>query len=79
VRKCKKKGAWAAQLVKNKEFNLEKVKEKFEVEFESPVVVLIKVEGCEVLVQKDGELLFKNCDNMKVIKKVAKEIYESVL
>ena len=75
VRKCKKKGAWAVQPLKQQELDLEKVKDKFETVFESPVLMLVKIDGYEVLVQKDGELLFKKCDDMKKIKEIAEEIY----
>ncbi len=75
IRKCKKKGAWAVNPLEERVLDLETIKGKFETIFTSPKVVLVKVEGYEVIVHKEGELLFKDCDEAKKIKKIAKEIY----
>jgi hypothetical protein len=80
VNKCKTKAAYSAKLSKNGKLDLSKIKKKFEVVFYSPIVVVIKIQGCEIIVHKHGELLFKDCTNKKKIEQIAKKIYnESIL
>jgi len=73
--KCKTKAAYSAKLVKKNKLNLDKVAEKYEVILETPILLVINSKAGEVIVHGYGELLFKKCENIDLMKKVAEEIY----
>jgi len=74
--KCKTRAAYSAKLRKPGKLDLEKIKRKFEVVLETPILLVIKGEGIEVIVHQYGELVFKKCDYMELMERIAKEIYE---
>lgn len=74
--KCKTKVAYSAKLKKQGKLDLEKIKEKFEVILDTPILLVVKVEGVEVIVHGYGELLFKKCEDVELMKKIAEKIYE---
>ena len=76
IAKCKTKAAYAAKLKKQGRLDLAKIKEKFEVVLETPILVVVKVEGVEVVVHGYGELLFKNCEDVMLMKEIAEKIYQ---
>lgn len=75
INKCKDKAVYSAKLKKHSTLNLKRIAKKFETIKKTPIVLLIKIEDYEVIVHKHGELLFKNCENKKIIEKIAKKIY----
>jgi len=75
--KCKTKAAYSAKLKKQGRLNLDKIKETFEVVLETPILLVIKVEGVEVIVHGYGELLFKKCEDVEKMKYLAEKIYEA--
>ena len=74
LEKCKTKAAYSAKL--NKKLNLSKIKEKFSVVLETPILLVIKVDDIEIIVHSYGELLFKNCEDVELMKKIADKVYE---
>ena len=74
LEKCKTKAAYSDKL--NKKLNLSKIKEKFSVVLETPILLVIKVDDIEIIVHSYGELLFKNCEDVELMKKIADKVYE---
>lgn len=77
--KCKTKATYSAKLHKQGKLNLDKIKKKFTVVLETPILVVISVAGIEVIVHGYGELLFKKCEDMDLMEKIAKQVYEAGL
>lgn len=74
--KCKTKAAYSAKLKKKGKLDLDKIKKKFEVILETPILLVIKEEGVEIIVHGYGELLFKKCEDVELMRKIADEIYK---
>lgn len=73
--KCKTKATFSAKLKKSQKLNLKKVAQKFEVVLETPILVVIKEQGIEIIVHGHGELLFKKCNDTELMEKIAEKIY----
>jgi hypothetical protein len=73
--KCKTKAAFQAKLKKKQKLNLKKIKEKYEIVLETPILLVIKINDIEIIVHEFGELMFKKCEDVAWMEKVAKEIY----
>ncbi|HLD79907.1 MAG TPA: hypothetical protein VJA18_05075 [Candidatus Nanoarchaeia archaeon] len=79
VEKCKTKTAYSAKLKKQQKLDLQKIKQKFSVVLETPILLVVSVEGVEIIVHGYGELLFKKCDDLDLMEKIAQKIYEAGL
>jgi hypothetical protein len=77
--KCKTKAAFSAKLRKPGKLNLGRIHKKFKTILETPILLVIKEQGVEIVVHGYGELLFKNCSDTKLMEKVAMDIYETGL
>lgn len=75
LEKCKTKTAYSAKLKKQQQLDLLKIKKKFEIVLETPILLVLKVEGIEIIVHSYGELLFKNCQDQELMRKIAEKIY----
>lgn len=75
IAKCKSNAAFSAKLRKQGKLNIKKVGSKFQVMLETPILLVVKVSGIEVIVHGHGELLFKKCSDTELMEKIAKEIY----
>ncbi|MBU1111252.1 MAG: hypothetical protein ABIG93_05625 [archaeon] len=73
--KCKTKAAYSAKLKKPGKLNLNKIKKKFEVVMDTEIVLVLKVDGVELICHAYGELLFKNCDDLTLMEKIAEKVY----
>ena len=73
--KCKTKAAFTAKLKTPKKLDLNKIKDKYEVILETPILLVIKVKDIEIIVHGHSELLFKKCEDMDFMEETAKEIY----
>ncbi|MBU0469951.1 MAG: hypothetical protein KKA62_05185 [Nanoarchaeota archaeon] len=73
--KCKTKATYSAKLRKKEQLDLKKIKDKFEVILETPILLVLKVEDVEVIVHGYGELLFKNCDDFSLMERLSEQIY----
>ena len=76
ITRCKTKGGISVKPVTNIKPDFEKIKQRYIVLFESPVALLVKIDDCEVVVHKYGELLFKTCVDWSKLKGVAEKIYK---
>lgn len=79
IEKCKTKAAYSAKLKRLQPLNLQKIKQKFELVLETPLLLVIKVDGVEIIVHGYGELFFKNCEDKDLMKKMAETIYSTGL
>ncbi len=75
VARCTTRAAYSAKPNKNVTLDLAKIKKKYETLLDTPIVVVIKIEGVEIVVHCYGELVFKEFYDEEKIKKIAKEIY----
>lgn len=76
LEKCKTKATYSAKLLQKGKLNLSKIKDKFAVVLETPILLVIRVENIEIIAHSYGELLFKNCENIGLMKVLAEKIYE---
>ncbi len=79
VEKCKTKAAYSAKLKHQQKLDLGKIKKEFEVILETPILLVVTVEGIEIIVHGYGELLFKNCKDIGLMAKIAEKIYTTGL
>lgn len=79
VEKCKTKAAHSAKLKLQRKLDLTKIRSKFETVLETPILLVVKVDQVEVIVHGYGELLFKNCDDQELMRKIAEKIYAAGL
>lgn len=79
LEKCKTKAAYSAKLQQKGKLDLAKIKAHFDVILETPILLVITVDGIEIIVHNYGELLFKNCDNVELMRAIAERIYEQGL
>ncbi|HLC90803.1 MAG TPA: hypothetical protein VJI15_03465 [Candidatus Nanoarchaeia archaeon] len=77
--KCKTKASYSAKLVQKGKLNLDAIKKQFTVKVDTPILLVISVDGIEVIVHGYGELLFKNSTDVELLEKLAKKIYEAGL
>lgn len=76
IAKCKTKAAFSAKLKQKAKLDLTKIKNKFELILETPILVVIKVRGIEIIVHSHGELLFKTGNDLSILEEIAQEIYK---
>ena len=76
LEKCKTKAAYSTKLKRQQHLDLQKIKQKFETVLETPILLVLKVEEVEVIVHGYGELLFKKCEDVVLMRKIAERIYE---
>ena len=77
--KCKTKASYSAKLAQRGKLNLDAIKKQFTVKVDTPILLVISVDGVEVIVHGYGELLFKNSMDVELLEKLAKRIYEAGL
>ncbi len=75
---CKKKAAYKAKPISKLHLDLVKLKNTYKTTFSTKKLIVIETEDLEVIVQEDGELLFKNSKDKKLMEKIAKKIYKNV-
>ncbi|PIZ50737.1 hypothetical protein COY27_05995 [Candidatus Woesearchaeota archaeon CG_4_10_14_0_2_um_filter_33_13] len=74
--KCKTRAAFSTKLLQKGKINLSKIKVKFKVLLETPILLVVDSEAGEIIIHSHGELLFKNCKDVVLIEKTAKTIYD---
>lgn len=77
--KCKTRAAYSAKLNQKGKIDLEKIKAKYQVILETPILVVIKINNIEIIVHGHGELIFKSCEKVDWMEKMAEEIYRAGL
>ncbi|PIN87708.1 hypothetical protein COV12_02390 [Candidatus Woesearchaeota archaeon CG10_big_fil_rev_8_21_14_0_10_32_24] len=75
LEKCKTKAAYSAKLPKRVKLDLTAISKKFNVILETPILLVIKEQGIEIIVHSYGELMFKECEDIILMKKIAKKVY----
>jgi len=75
LEKCKTKAGYSAKLKRTPRLDLQKIKKRFEIVLETPILLVLKAEGVEVIVHSYGELLFKKCEDLELMRKLAAKIY----
>lgn len=75
--KCKTRAGYSAKLQKPGKLDLKKIKETFETILETPILLVIKEQGLEIVVHGYGELLFKNgtSEQVELMERVAGKVY----
>jgi len=74
--KCKTRAAFSAKLSQKGKLDLQKIRKRYETVLETPILLVIKINGIEIIVHSHGELMFKECEDVPFMEKTAKEIYE---
>jgi len=64
-----------AKLRHKQTLNLKKIAGTFETLLQTDILIVIIVDGIEVVVQSYGDLLFKNSTDTELLEKIAQEIY----
>ena len=77
--KCKTKAAHSTKLMQKGKLDLKKIKKKFEILLETPILLVIKSNAGEVIIHSHGELLFKKCEDIQLMESVAEKIYQTGL
>lgn len=76
VELCKTHAAMKTTLSKNGKLNLENIKKTFDTVLDTPILLVVKADGEEIIVHSYGELMFKTLKDEKRIEVLAKKIYE---
>lgn len=77
--KCKTKATYSAKLKNPARLNLKRIAANFEIVLETPVLLVITVEGIEIIVHGYGELLFKTGEDTEQMQRIAETIYAAGL
>ncbi|MBI4738857.1 HesA/MoeB/ThiF family protein [Candidatus Woesearchaeota archaeon] len=79
IQKCKTRAGWSARPVRQTRLDLSKLKKRFQIVLETPILLVVKKEGFsgEIIVHNYGEILFKQSSDEKKMKAIAAEIYEA--
>ena len=75
LERCKTKAAYSAKLPQRVKLDLAAIKKKFNVILDTKILLVIKEQDVEVVVHGYGELLFKECSDVKLMEKIAKKVY----
>ena len=73
--KCTTRAAYSAKPGRNVVLDLQSIRKQFPVVIDTPIVVVIREQGVEVVVHQYGELVFKRCDDMEKMKGIAERVY----
>ncbi len=81
IEKCKTRAGYSAKLPSSRKLNLARIKKEFEIVLETPILLVIREQGLEIVVHGYGELLFKNGkeEDTGAMRKVAARVYEKGL
>ncbi len=77
--KCKTKGAYSAKLRQPEKLQLQKLKGKFSIMSETPILYMIRVNNYEIIVHAYGEIMFKQGSDEEEMKEIASKIYDTTL
>lgn len=77
--RCKTRAGFSAKLPQSVKLNLKNIEQEFETILKTPILLVLKVHEIEIIVHGYGELLFKNSENVEVMKNIAEKIYRAGL
>ncbi len=75
IRRCSTRGAFEAIPDKVITLKLEKIKNKYKIIADLPILIIIKINNYEITCYKNGKLVIRNCDIKEEAEKIANEIY----
>jgi len=75
IKKCKTRAAFSVRF--NKKIDLSKIKKRYKVLLETPLLLVVEKEGAEMIVHQYGEVIFKKAKDYNQIEKLAEEIYSA--
>ena len=74
IKRCSSKGAFEAIPEKPIKLDLDRIKSKYEVLADLPILIIIRLRNFEVTCFKNGKLMIKNCDSKEKAEEVVEEI-----
>lgn len=78
LQKCKTKAAYSARPIREQtRLNLQKIKKIFPPFLDTPILLVLKVQGIEIIVHTHGQILFKKCSDEELMQKIATKIYQT--
>ena len=78
--RCKTKVAYSTRLkFQQYKLDLKKLATTFQTIIETPVVIVLKIDGIELTAHNFGELLFRGCEDLDRMQKIAQKVYEAGL
>lgn len=75
IKKCKTRAAFSVRF--NRKIDLLKIKKKYKVLLETPLLLVVEKAGAEMIVHQYGEVIFKKAKDYNQIERLAEEIYSS--
>jgi len=75
LERCKTRAAYSAKPLQPLQLDLERVLVRFKPIAASSVALVLEVEGLNIAVHRDGEIIFQRGSDLKQMKKIAEEIY----
>ncbi len=76
IRMCDTKNQYYSRPLVEMKIDLNKLKKKVKVIVESPIVMICDIDGVECLIQKHGEIFFRDTNDKKKMKMIAGKVYE---
>ncbi len=73
IKKCKTRAAFSVRF--NGKIDLLKIKKKYNVLLETPLLLVVEKDGAEMIVHQYGEVIFKKAKDYNQIERLAEEIY----
>jgi len=77
VELCKDKGGWAAKPKVQTKLDLGKISSQFTTLIKTPILLVVKIQGHDVIVHGHGELIFKDLEDREEIRKLAEKVYHA--
>ena len=75
IKECKTRAVYESKPLKKLRIDFERIRKEYEVVKYTPYVMIIRIEGEEVIVNKNGILQFKYCKDTDKIRELSKKIY----
>ncbi len=76
IKLCKTKASYSVKPIKNLKLDLSKIKKKFNVTIETPILLVIKEDNEEIIIHDFGEIVFKTLKDEDKIRDIAMRIYK---
>lgn len=75
IKRCATKGAYEVLPENNTKMDLKKIKNKYPVTTELPMLIMLKIKDHEVTCYKNGKLMIRDCKTEEEAQEIASEIY----
>ncbi len=77
IQKCATQNRFIIKSNQRIELDLEAIKERYEVLTETPILLIISINGTETIVNQHGEIIVKNCDREEQARVIAESVYNN--